>query len=95
MIELPQGEFDGEVLGKLSFVGRYWTGKIFTGNKVVNKIFGRQLIEGDVWLEGDQVIIHYPQLELTDRLTALDSTGDRWEGRMGNHVRFLLTRRVR
>ena len=80
-MKLPEGEFDGEVYGKLAFIGYVWTGKKFTGNKVKNKIFGRYMIEGEVSSPNDHiVIIYYPQLNITDVL--VNEGNDEWHGAM-------------
>ena len=92
---LPSGTFDGTIHGYLKPLGKLWTGKTFTGDTVINHIAGRKLIEGDVRREGDEVIIHYPRLGLTDRLTDLFGDGSRWAGVMelGRWtIRFTLTR---
>lgn len=81
--DLPTGTFDGKVLGRWSFLNRFWKGKTFTGSTVTNRIFGRQLVEGVVSREGDTVLIHYPQLlGLTDRLKSMSDDGSAWTGTM-------------
>jgi hypothetical protein len=82
-MKLPEGEFDGEVYGYLAPFGRIWTGKVFTGNKVLNKIAGRLLFEGQVSSPSNYVFIYYPQFNITDVLLE-DSfdDGSEWSGTM-------------
>lgn len=95
-MRLPQGDYDGQVLGHWRVFNGLWTGKVFTGDTVVNKIGGRLLIEGKVSQRDGVVLIEYPQLGLTDRLWRRQ-TGARevWDGSMELGVivvRFTLTK---
>lgn len=96
-MRLPQGEYDGQVLGNWRLFNGLWTGKVFTGDTVRNKIGGRLLIEGKVLSRGGVVEIEYPQLGLTDRLwRRFDRTREVWDGSMELGlivVRFTLTKR--
>ena len=65
---IPEGRYDGTVHGHWRWANHFWTGKVFTGSKVVNIIRGRELIEGDVTEHHGLVQIRYPQLGLTDTL---------------------------
>lgn len=73
----PQGRYRGKVVG-VPLAGLVWKGKVFTDDKVVNLILGRERIEGTVtWDEADKVwLITYPG-GLVDRL-AEDNDGGYW-----------------
>ncbi len=96
---IPEGVFIGTVHGPLwlQVLAKVWSGKTFTGDRVTNRILGRQMIEGRVREEYGTVYIHYPRLHLTDELVALFDDGSRWAGEL--HVgrwivRFTLSRPV-
>jgi hypothetical protein len=75
----PQGRYRGEVLG-VPGAGLVWKGKVFTDDTVTNLILGRELVEGRVaWDEEDLVwTITYPG-GLVDRLVeAEDRQGGYW-----------------
>lgn len=103
---LPQGRFMGRAWSHslpVWLLAWAWQGKVFekwisyhvTKQPYVigvwNRILGRELIEGSVTLEGDEIVIRYPQLRLTDRLKPV--TPALWLGQMrlwGHVVWFTL-----
>src|SRR5687768_14776443 len=70
--QLPQGSFTGRAwsfdLPFVDRVSRVWQGKVFEGDTVWNRILGRLAVPGMVALNGDRVVITYPQLGVTDTL---------------------------
>ncbi len=92
---LPSGPYLGTVTTpRLSWLNRIWTGKVFTGTTVKNRICGCLLIEGQVRQEAKSVSIIYPG-GLTDSLVPGDAFGHTWFGVMdlyGHVVAFTLER---
>lgn len=94
---IPTGVFLGTVHGPfwLRLLAKIWTGKTFTGDRVTNRILGRDMVEGQVREARGIVYIDYPRFHLTDELIALFDDGSKWAGelRVGRWtVYFTLTK---
>lgn len=81
---LPEGAFRGTAwshdLSLVGLVSRLWSGKVFVGGVVANRILGRLRVPGTVHLINGTVEIRYPQFGLTDRLKPFTDTV--WLGRL-------------
>lgn len=88
---IPQGKFSGTAWsrrlgGKLDewLITHIWKGKTFEGHRVINHVHRMRMFEGDVSLDErmGEVLIFYPELDITDHLRPMDSDGNMWLGRL-------------
>lgn len=60
-LSLPTGQYDGRTLSPwLRWTRWVWQGKVFTGDRVVNRIGPWRLVQGTVTADDRQVFIRYP-----------------------------------
>lgn len=60
-LELPTGQYDGRTTSPwLRWTRWVWKGKVFTGDRVVNRIGPWRLVRGTVTSNHYAIIIHYP-----------------------------------
>lgn len=53
---------------QIAILSQFWSGKRFTGDKVLNSILGMWLVPGNVTRTEQAQTIHYPQLGLSDEI---------------------------